>query len=82
MRPFSNDPAISFLDYHERYLIAKGQQNREMIWLSAVACRTELRKISDLTEEKNCENIFKGFMSQKQAGQIYRDLCDDRKSLL
>ena len=38
MRPFSNDPAISFLDYYERYLIAKGQQNREMIWLCAVAC--------------------------------------------
>src|SRR5262249_21651137 len=34
---FSDDPASRFLDYYERYLIAKGQQNAEMIWLCAVS---------------------------------------------
>src|SRR5262249_24076553 len=34
---FSDDPASRFSDYYERYLIAKGQQNAEMIWLCAVS---------------------------------------------
>jgi hypothetical protein len=81
MPKFSDDPAMRFLDYYERYLTAKVQQNREMIWLCAVACRTELRKMGDPTEEaQNCENLFKGFVSQKQGQRIYRDLCDDSRS--
>jgi hypothetical protein len=34
---FSDDPASRFLDYYERYFIAKGQQNAEMIWLCAIS---------------------------------------------
>src|SRR6516164_4128525 len=39
MPTFPDDPASRFLDYYQRYLIAKGQQNGEMIWLCAVVCR-------------------------------------------
>jgi hypothetical protein len=46
------------LDYYQRYLLAKGQQNGEMIWLCAVVCRIELRKMGDPTEEaQNCQNL-------------------------
>ena len=46
-----------------------------MIWLNAVACRVELRKMGDPTAEaQHCHNIFKGFASQQQAQQIYREL--------
>ena len=82
MMKFSDDPASRFLDYYERYLIAKVQQNPEMICLCAVACRTELRKMGDPTEEaQNCENLFKGFVSQKGAAQMYRELYDDSQTL-
>ena len=79
---FPDDPASRFLEYYQRYLIAKGQPNREMIWLCAVACRIELRKMGDPTEEaQNCENLFKGFVSQKGAAQMYRGLYDDSQTL-
>ena len=75
-----DDPASRFLDYYQRYLTAKGRKESEMIWLCAVACRSELRKMGDPTEEAgNCESIFKGFISQKRIQQIYRDLCDDSR---
>jgi hypothetical protein len=77
---FPDDPASRFLDYYGRYLFAKRQKKPEMIWLYAVACRTELRKMGDPIEEaKNCENFFNGSVSQELARQIYRDLCDDSK---
>jgi hypothetical protein len=80
MPKFSDDPAMRFLDYYERYLTAKVEQNPEMIWLCAVACRRELRKMGDPTEEaQNCENLFQGFVSQKQVQRIYGDLCDDSR---
>ena len=67
MPTFPDDPASRFLDYYRQYLIAKGQQNREMIWLCAVACRIELGKMGDPTEEaQNCQNRFKGFVSQRE----------------
>jgi hypothetical protein len=82
MPPFPGDPASRFLDYYQRYLIAKGQQNGEMIWLCAVVCRIELRKMGDPTEEaENCQKLFKGFVSQKGAAQMYRELYDDSQTL-
>jgi len=79
---FPDDPAIRFLEYYQQYLIAKGQQNREMIWFCAVACRIELRKMGDPTEEaQNCQNLFKGFVSQKGAAQMYRELYGDSQTL-
>ena len=79
---FPDDPACRFLEYYQRYLIAKGQQNREMIWLCAVACRIELGKMGDPTEEaQNCQNLFKGFVSQDGAAQMYRELYDDSRTL-
>jgi hypothetical protein len=81
MAKFPDDPASRFLEYYGRYLTAKSQKESEMIWLNAVACRVELRKMGDPTEEaEHCQNIFKEFVSQKQAQQIYRDLCDDSRS--
>jgi hypothetical protein len=78
---FPDDPTSHFLEYYGRYLVAKNQAQSEMIWLCAVGCRMELRKMGDPTEEEqNFENLFKGFLSQKQAGQIYHDLCDDSRS--
>ena len=81
MAKLSDDTAGLFLENYGRYLAAKNQGQSEMTWLCAVACRTELRKMGDLTEEaQNCENILKRFVSQKQARQIYRDLCDDSRT--
>ena len=82
MPTFPDDPASRFLDYYRQYLIAKGQQNREMIWLCAVACRIELGKMGDPTEEaQNCQNLFKGLVSQNGAAQMYRELYDDSQTL-
>jgi hypothetical protein len=78
---FPDDPASRFLEYYQRYLIAKAQQNREMIWFCAVFCRIELRKMGDPSEEaQNCQNLFKGFVSRKGAAQIYRGLYDDSQT--
>jgi hypothetical protein len=41
----------------------------------------ELLKMGDLAEEARfCANIFKGFVSQEQAQQTYRELNDDSRS--
>jgi hypothetical protein len=41
----------------------------------------ELLKMGDLAEEARfCGNIFKGFVNQEQAQQIYRELYDDSRS--
>jgi hypothetical protein len=78
---FPEDPASRFLEYYQRYLIAKAKQNSEMIWFCAVFCRIELRKMGDPSEEaQNCQNLFKGFVSKKGAGQIYRELYDDSQT--
>ena len=82
MPTFPDDPTRRFLEYYQQYLIANGQQNREMIWFCAVICRIELRKMGDPTEEaQNCQNLFKGFVSQKGAAQMYRQLYDDSQTL-
>jgi hypothetical protein len=58
MPTFRDDPASRFLEYYQQYLIAKGQQNREMIWFCTVACRIELRKMDNPAEEaQNCQNL-------------------------
>jgi len=78
MPKFPDDPASRFFKYYGRCLNAKKQKEADMIWLNAVACRVELRKMGDPTKEsQHCHNIFKGLASQQQAQQIYRDLCDD-----
>jgi hypothetical protein len=65
-----HDPASRFFEYYGRYLIAKKQKESDMIWLNAVACRVELRKMGDPTQEaEHCRSIFKGFASQQQAEQ-------------
>jgi hypothetical protein len=58
MPTFPDDPASRFLDYYQRYLIAKAQQNSEMIWFCAVVCRIELRKMGDPTEEAKNAKIY------------------------
>jgi hypothetical protein len=80
MRKFPDDPANRFVEYYGRYLVAKRQAESEMIWLSAIVCRAELRKWRSAEEAQYCENIFKGFMSQKQARQTYCDLGNDSRS--
>jgi len=48
-------------------ILPQHRQNREIIWLCAVVCRIELRKMGDPTEEaQNCQNRFKGFVSQRE----------------
>lgn len=48
-----------FLEYYGRYLVAKSQAESEMIWLSAVVCRAELRKCS-AEEAQYCEKHIQG----------------------
>jgi hypothetical protein len=49
-----------------------------MIWLSALACRKELQKMGDpACEVQYCEMIFKGFVSQEKAAEIYRELYEE-----
>jgi len=83
MPNIADDPGGRFLEYYGRYLLTKQQKEPQMIWLNAVACRTELQKMGEPVTAKEaqfCENVFKGFVTKKQAEQIYRDLCDDSKS--
>ena len=82
MPKIPDDPASRFFKYYGRYLVAKKQKESDMIGLNAVACRVELRKMGDPTEEaQHCHNIFKGLASQQRAEQIYRDLCDDSRPI-
>jgi hypothetical protein len=38
--------------------------------------------MGDPTEEaQDCQNLFKGFVSQKGAAQMYRELYDDSQTL-
>ena len=83
MPDFPNDPATRFLDYYGRYLIAKSQKESDMIWLCAVACRRELRKMGDPAKEAQfCESVFEGLVRQEKAAQIYRELYDNSLSLI
>ena len=76
-----DDPKSRFLDYYGRYLEAKERKQPPLTWLNAVSCRMELLKMGDLAEEARfCGNIFKGFVTQEQAQQIYRELYDDSRS--
>ena len=82
MPNFPNDPASRFLDYYGQYLIAKRQKESEMIRFWAVACRMELHKLGAPAKEAQfCEEIFKGFLCQEKAAQIYGELYDDSKRL-
>ena len=75
---FPDDPASRFLDYYGQFLIAKRQNQPEMIWLNALACRKELQKIGDPAKEAQyCEMIFEGFVSQEKAAEIYLELYEE-----
>ena len=77
MPNFPDDPASRFLDYYGQYILAKREKESEMICLCAVACRTELCKMGDPAKEAQfCGEIFKGFVSEERAEQIYRELYD------
>ena len=71
-----DDPASRFFKYYGRYLIAKEQKESDLIWLNAVACRVELRKMGDPTEEaQHCHNIFQGISEPaKSSANISRSL--------
>ena len=76
-----DDPKSRFLDYYGRYLEAKERKQQLLIWLNAVHCTLEPLKMGDHTEEARfCGNIFKGFVTQEQVQQIYRELYDDSRS--
>jgi hypothetical protein len=75
---FPDDPASRFLDYYGQFLIAKRQEQPQMIWLNALACRKELQKMRDpANEAQHCEMIFKGFVTQEKAAEIYRELYEE-----
>jgi hypothetical protein len=77
MPNFPNDPATRFLGHYGQYLIAKRQNEPQVIRLCAVACRMELRNMGDSARESQfCEAIFDGFVSREKAAQIYRELCE------
>jgi hypothetical protein len=73
---FSDDPASRFLDYYERYLIAKGQQNTEMIWLCAVSEVTAAPwpwlAISLALRAKRCSTNFHGKRWRRESESGYR----------
>ena len=80
---FPDDPASRFLDYYGQFLIAKRQEHPQMIWLNALACRKELQKMGDpANEAQHCEMIFKGFVSQEKAAEIYRELYEESSRYL
>jgi hypothetical protein len=61
-----DDPAGRFLEYYGRYLLAKQQKEPQMIWLNAVACRTELQKMGDPAKEAQfCQKIFGAVRDQE-----------------
>jgi hypothetical protein len=64
MPMFPDDPARRFLEYYRQYLIAKGRQNREMIWFCAVVCRMELRKIHNALRRSD-EAFLDGLGAQR-----------------
>ena len=77
MPNFPNDSASCFLDHYGQYLIAKRQNEPQVIRLCAVACRIALRTMGDSSRESQfCEAIFDGFVSRDKAAQIYRELCE------
>jgi hypothetical protein len=80
MPNFPYDPASRFLDYYGQYILAKMENESEMIWLCAVACRTELHKMGDPAKEAQFSaEIFKGFVSEERAAEIYRELNGDSR---
>jgi hypothetical protein len=80
---FLDGPASRFLDCYGQFLIAKRQEQPQMIWLNALACRKELQKMGDPAyEAQHCEMILKEFVSQEKAAEIYRELYEESSRYL
>lgn len=76
-----DDPLATFLQYYDEYSDAKEADHPRKTWLYAVFCRSQLQKMGDTVKEAEiCENIFRPFMTQEKAAEIYRDLYDDSRS--
>jgi hypothetical protein len=74
-----------FLRYYGEYLDAKEQSNPLKIWLKAVHCRAELQKLTLLpyqaaTEEEVLRQILAGFVTDRQAAEIFEELHKDSSS--
>ncbi len=78
-----DDPMNLFLQCYGEYIDAKEGNHPLMAWLKAVHCRTQLQKIGDVgdspsNELQNFQDIFRAFVTEKKAKEIYLGLTKER----
>jgi hypothetical protein len=77
-----DDARNLFLMYFAKYYEAKAADQPKLIWLYAVYCRMQLRKLASVPhnepkdESDIVRDLFAGILNAQEAFEIFRDLCN------